>query len=346
MLRTDFYFDLPQELIAQHPSDVRGQDKLMLLGRTDGSIAHHVMQDLPDLIDPDTLMIFNDSRVRRARVYGIKESTGREQEFMFLHQVDADGTSWKVLVHNAKKQKPGMRYSFPDGSIGTIIQHEGDIGTELRTIHFDFALEETWFDHNGHIPLPPYIKRGDTNEDSERYQTVYAKNTGSAACPTAGLHFTKELFERLDAKGIERDFVTLHVGLGTFLPVREDTIEEHKMHEEVFTVSAEVAQKINQAKKDGRPILGVGTTSVRTLESAADEQGIVQPGTRGTRIFIYPGYTWKVVDQMFTNFHTPESTLIMMVSAFASREHILNAYKVAVDNKYHFFSYGDAMLIK
>lgn len=346
MLRTDFYFDLPQELIAQHPSGVRGQDKLMVLGRTDGTVSHHMMDDLPDLISPDTLMVFNDSKVRRARVYGIKESTGREQEFMFLHQDDEDGLRWKVLVHNAKKQKPGMRYRFPDGTVGVIVSADGDAGTETRTVQFETGIDDTWFNANGHMPLPPYIKRSDTEADSERYQTVYAKNTGSAACPTAGLHFTEQMLARLDAKGIEREFVTLHVGLGTFLPVREDIIENHRMHEELFTVSRAVADKINQAKKDGRPVLGVGTTSVRTLESSADENGMVQAGTRKTSIFIYPGYRWKVVDQMFTNFHTPESTLLMMVSAFAGREHIMHAYETAVQNSYRFFSYGDAMLIK
>lgn len=346
MLTKDFYFDLPEELIAQHPSGVRGQDKLMLLGRRDGHIEHHMMDDLPDLISPDTLMVFNDSRVRRARVYGIKESTGNEQEFMFLHQLDRDGCEWNVLVHNAKKQKPGNTYRFPDGSVGTIIENPDDPGTESRSIRFDFPLLEDWFDKNGHMPLPPYIKREDTTEDADRYQNVYAKNTGSAACPTAGLHFTEDMLKRLDAKGVEREFVTLHVGLGTFIPVREDSIEDHKMHEELFTVSQDVADRINKAKKEGRPVLGVGTTSVRTLESAAGDDGLVRAGTQKTHIFIYPGYKWKVIDQMFTNFHTPESTLIMMVSAFSTRENILNAYKTAVEKKYHFFSYGDAMLIK
>ena len=239
-----------------------------------------------------------------------------------------------------------MHYKFPDGTIGEIIDFPGNEGTEFRAMKFDFPLTETWFEKNGHIPLPPYIRREDTEEDSERYQNVYAKETGSAACPTAGLHFTENMLSRLSSKGIEREFVTLHVGLGTFLPVREANIENHKMHEEVFTVSSNTADKINQAKKEGRPILAVGTTSVRTLESASDENGFVKSGTSSTHIFMYPGYKFKVVDQMFTNFHTPESTLIMLVSAFAGRENILNAYNIAVENKYHFFSYGDCMLIK
>ena len=346
MLLTDFNFNLPEELIAQHPSGVRGQDKLMLLNRQTGAVEHHQMADLPDLILPGTLMIFNNSKVRRARCYGIKETTGREQEFMFLNQIDRDGHVWNTMVKGAKKQKPGMRYSFPDGSIGTIIDHPGNAGTEFRAMHFDFVITEDWFERNGHIPLPPYIKRSDTDEDSERYQNVYAQETGSAACPTAGLHFTEEMLARLTEKGIDREFVTLHVGLGTFLPVREEKIEDHKMHEEVFTVPQITADKINQAKKEGRPILAVGTTSVRTLESASDENGIVKAGTSSTRIFMYPGDKFKVVNQMFTNFHTPESTLIMLVSAFAGRENILSAYEKAVENRYRFFSYGDCMFIR
>ncbi len=346
MLLKEFDFNLPEELIAQHPSGIRGQDKLMLLNRKTGETEHHNMSDLPDLILPGTLMIFNNSKVRRARCYGIKETTGREQEFMFLNQLDSTGNTWNTMVKGAKKQKPGMRYTFPDGTTGTIIEREENTGTEFRALRFESPVTEEWFEKNGHIPLPPYIKREDTEEDSERYQNIYAKETGSAACPTAGLHFTEEMLSRLSEKGIERDFVTLHVGLGTFLPVREEKIEDHKMHEEAFTVSEATAEKINQAKKEGRPVLAVGTTSVRTLESACDENGIVKAGTSSTHIFMYPGYRFKVIDQMFTNFHTPESTLIMLVSAFAGREHILNAYRTAVENRYRFFSYGDAMFIR
>ena len=353
----DFNFDLPQELIAQHPSGIRGQDKLMLLGRKDGNVQHFMMDNLPDLILPGTLMVFNNSRVRRARVYGIKETTGRETEFMFLNTINKDCTVWNVMVKNAKKQKPGMNYKFPDGSVAKIVEHAGNDGTEFRALQFDFAVDEDWFERNGHIPLPPYIKRGDTQEDSERYQNVYANMTGSAACPTAGLHFTNEMLAKLDSLGIERTFVTLHVGLGTFLPVREKEIENHKMHEEWYSISVETAQKINKAKAECRPVLAVGTTSVRTLESAAQKIILnggkpgndgqwVESGTSSTSIFMYPGYDFKVVDQMFTNFHTPESTLIMLVSAFAGRENILNAYKQAVEEKYRFFSYGDCMFIR
>lgn len=346
MKLTDFDFDLPQDLIAQRPSGKRGDDRLMLLDRKNGSVFHHQMNDLPDLIMPGTLMIFNNSKVRRARCYGIKETTGRNQEFMFLNQLDKEGFLWNTMVKSAKKQKNGMRYQFPDGTVAQIVDFPGNEKTEFRALKFDFPLDEKWFEKNGHIPLPPYIKREDTEEDSERYQNVYAKETGSAACPTAGLHFTEEMLSCLAEKNIERDFVTLHVGLGTFLPVRESIIENHKMHEEVYTISESTAEKINKAKREGRPILAVGTTSVRTLESSADEKGFVKSGTSSTRIFMYPGYKFKVVDQMFTNFHTPESTLIMLVSAFAGRENILNAYKNAVENRYRFFSYGDAMFIR
>lgn len=349
MKRTDFYFDLPQELIAQYPSERRGNDRLMVLGRKSGEISHRAMSDLPNLIESGTLMVFNNSRVRKARVFGTKESTGREVEFIFLNKVDDASCVWNTLVKGAKKQRAGMRYEFPDSSVGTILENPQNEGTEFRTVKFDFALTENWFEKNGHIPLPPYIRRADDEADGERYQNVFADNVGSAACPTAGLHFTNEMLETLERKEIERAFITLHVGLGTFLPVREENIEDHKMHEEIFTVESEAARKINQAKKEGRPILAVGTTSVRTLESACVEEGgawKVREGTFATSIFMYPGYKFKIVDQMFTNFHTPESTLIMLVSAFSSRENILNAYEEAVREKYRFFSYGDAMLIK
>lgn len=343
MQTSDFYFELPEELIAQRPSGERGNDKLMFLNKTTGQVEHHKMEDLVDLVAPGTLMIFNDSRVRRSRCYGIKTTSGREQEFMFLNPI-GDGSSWNTMVKGAKKVKVGNEYKFTDGSIGVI--PEVSEGFEFRTIKFDKPLDEAWFERNGHIPLPPYIRREDDDTDSERYQTVYARETGSAAAPTAGLHFTESLLQKLKDKGIELAWVTLHVGLGTFLPVREDNIEDHKMHTEYYSVSEETAAKVAKAKAEGRPVLAVGTTSVRTLESASDENGKLIPGTRGTNIFMYPGYKFKVVDQMFTNFHTPESTLIMLVSAFAGKENIMSAYSQAVENKYRFFSYGDCMLIK
>lgn len=346
MKTSDFYFDLPQELIAQKPSGKRGDDRLMLLSRNSGAVENHIMAELPSLVEKGTLMIFNNSRVRRSRCYGIKTDTAREQEFMFLNPMNGGGSEWNTMVKGAKKVKNGNSYRFPDGSEGTIVLNKNDEGTEFRTIKFPFELDEQWFERNGHIPLPPYIRREDDDTDSERYQTIYAKETGSAACPTAGLHFTEPLLQKLREKGAELEWITLHVGLGTFLPVRAENIEDHKMHLEYYTIPFDVAEKINKAKKEGRPVLAVGTTSVRTLESASDENGFVKGGTSATNIFMYPGYKFKVVDQMFTNFHTPESTLIMLVSAFAGRENILNAYKKAVEEKYRFFSYGDCMLIK
>ena len=362
MLTKDFYFDLPDDLIAQNPSTVRGEDKLMLLGRTDGSIAHKKMEDLVDLIDSNTLMIFNNSRVRRSRTFAKKtQNKPNEQEatkpveFLILENITKPADNfhtWRAMVKNAKKQKVGNEYTFSDGTIGTIVENPDDIGTEFRTLIFtrpngEKILDEAWFDANGHIPLPPYIKRDDNEDDSERYQNVYAEQTGSAACPTAGLHFTNEILEKLSQKGIERAFVTLHVGLGTFLPVRAETITDHTMHTEHYSISEETATMINDAKKQGRPILAVGTTSVRAIESSFDvETGLVKSGLQNTNIFLYPGKKFNVVDQLFTNFHTPESTLLMLVSAFAGKETIFNAYNTAIENKYRFFSYGDAMLIK
>lgn len=343
MQTSDFNFELPEELIAQRPSGERGNDKLMLLNKISCQVEHFKMEQLVDLVAPGTLMVFNDSRVRRSRCYGIKTTNGREQEFMFLNPI-GDGSSWNTMVKGAKKVKTNNEYKFADGSIG-VIENVVEF-SEFRIIKFEKPLNETWFENNGHIPLPPYIRREDDDTDSDRYQTVYAKETGSAAAPTAGLHFTEEILKKLNDKGVELAWVTLHVGLGTFLPVREDNIEDHKMHTEYYTVSDETAKKVAKAKAEGRPVLAVGTTSVRTLESASDENGNLISGTRGTNIFMYPGYKFKVVDQMFTNFHTPESTLIMLVSAFAGKENILSAYKIAVENKYRFFSYGDCMLIK
>ena len=356
MLTKDFYFDLPPELIAQHPPQVRGQDRLMLLDRATGSILHRQMADLPEFIPADALMVFNNSRVRRSRVYGIKDSTGREVEFLFLQPLGLGslpeaipaGTCclWKTMVKNAKKQKSGHQYCFADGTVATIVPNPADTGTEFRTLAFPLPITEEWFEANGHIPLPPYIRREDTEEDGQRYQNVYATETGSAACPTAGLHFTQEMLDTLDTAGIQRAWVTLHVGLGTFLPVRSERLEDHTMHQETYSISQETAQAVTQAKGEGRPIVAVGTTSVRTLESAWNRQTHqLEAGIGATSIFIYPGYQFKVVDKLFTNFHTPESTLLMLVSAFAGRERILAAYREAVECRYRFFSYGDAMLI-
>lgn len=346
MLTRDFYFELPKELIAQRPSAVRGDDRLLRLGRVSGAVEHLAMDDLPGLIAPGTLMLLNDSRVRRSRVFGAKEGGSGRVEFMFLTQADAEGLMWRCMVRGARRQRPGMRFVFPDGTAGTIVAAAQDEGTEFRTLRFSRPLGEDWFERNGHVPLPPYIRRGDNEEDSERYQNVYASRTGSAACPTAGLHFTDGMLRRLRERGVDTAFITLHVGLGTFLPVRSERVEDHAMHEEVFTISDDAAAKVNAARGAARPVLAVGTTTVRALESAADGGGRVRAGTRSTRIFIYPGYKFRVVDQLFTNFHTPESTLLMLVSAFAGRERVLSAYSQAVERGYRFFSYGDAMLIQ
>lgn len=355
MLTKDFYFDLPPELVAQHPSEQRGQDRLMLLDRTTGQVSHYQMADLPGLIPANALMVFNNSRVRRSRVYGLKDTTGRQTEFLFLQPIQPPEGAfipksgrffWKAMVKNAKKQRSGQQYRFSDGTLATIVENPADTGTEFRTLAFDFPIGEDWFETNGHIPLPPYIRREDTEEDSQRYQNVYATETGSAACPTAGLHFTQEMLATLDNAGIQKAWVTLHVGLGTFLPVRSERIQDHTMHYETYSIDHKTAAAVNQARAEGRPILAVGTTSVRTLESAWDEQsGQVVAGSRATNIFIYPGYQFKVVDKLFTNFHTPESTLLMLVSAFAGKEKIMEAYKKAIAQSYRFFSYGDAMLI-
>lgn len=362
MLKTDFSFDLPEELIAQRPSPSRGEDRLMLLERKSGCVRHLMMSDLPSLIERGTLMVFNDSRVRRARVMAVKAGNSQSSlqaagaaggaavpkphEFMFIRRIDGEGKVWRVLTGNARKQKKGMQYAFPAGILGTVIENDELLGTEERDIAFSCPVTEEYFEQYGHIPLPPYIKRGDDALDADRYQNVYAKQTGSAACPTAGLHFTDDMLNKLKDAGAKIVYVTLHVGLGTFLPVREYNIEDHKMHKETYTITKETAEAVNRARHEGRPILAVGTTSVRTLEAAAGDDGTVRAGTQETGIFIYPGYKFKAVDQMFTNFHTPQSTLLMLVSAFAGKEHILAAYREAAAAKYRFFSYGDAMLIK
>jgi S-adenosylmethionine:tRNA ribosyltransferase-isomerase len=354
MDRKDFYFDLPPDLIAQYPTSERGDDRLMTLERNTGEIQHHAMSDLPGLLPPNALMVFNDSRVRKSRVFAICELTGKRAEFLFLNLLSP--THWKVMTRNARRHKPGMTYLFPDGTRATIAANAEFEGSEFRELVFDAgftnaALAEDWFEKNGHIPFPPYIAREDERLDADRYQTVYARETGSAAAPTAGLHFTETMLRRIADAGIETAWVTLHVGLGTFLPVRTDNIEDHVMHEEVYTINENTAAKINVAKNAGRPVIAVGTTSVRTLESAWQNDGIransegQRNASSSTRIFIYPGYQFRVVDGIFTNFHTPESTLLMLVSAFAGKKHILNAYKCAIQNRYRFFSYGDAMLI-
>jgi S-adenosylmethionine:tRNA ribosyltransferase-isomerase len=284
-------------------------------------------------------LVFNNSRVRKARLRGIAEKTGARVEFLLLKKLGA--LTWKTLVQRSNRRRPGSRYVFAEDVMAEITGAEG----EFRFLRFDRIIDDPWLDQHGHVPLPPYIKREDTPGDNERYQTVYAGPPGSAAAPTAGLHFTQDLLSRLEAAGMETAFITLHVGLGTFLPVRTENIEDHPMHEEFFTIGEEAAERIERAKAEKRRIVAVGTTSVRTLESAWKE-GRLERGEGSTSIFIYPGYSFQVVDTLFTNFHTPGSTLLMLVCAFAGREKTLESYARAVQEGYRFFSYGDAMLIR
>ncbi|GAB1482738.1 tRNA preQ1(34) S-adenosylmethionine ribosyltransferase-isomerase QueA [Treponema sp.] len=338
METTDFSFDLPEELIAQFPSSSRGASRLLCMDRNSGKLEHKMVSELSEILESGSLLVFNDSKVRKARLFGHSLNTGAEAEFLLLDHL-GEGR-WKAMAKRAKRRRVGSRYSF-DGVEAEIEAEDG----EFRLLAFDTIIDDAWLDLHGHIPLPPYIKREDELADSERYQTVYARPVGSSAAPTAGLHFTEGLLQKLQEKGVETAFVTLHVGLGTFLPVREAQIEDHPMHEEAYTISEEAASQVERAKKEKRPVIAVGTTSVRTLESAWKE-GKLERGKGRTSIFIYPGYRFKVIDRLFTNFHTPESTLLMLVSAFAGREAILAAYQEAVTERYRFFSYGDAMYIR
>ncbi|HET7839041.1 MAG TPA: tRNA preQ1(34) S-adenosylmethionine ribosyltransferase-isomerase QueA [Rectinemataceae bacterium] len=351
MRTEDFSFDLPEELIAQFPPERRGESRLLVLDRATGTRTHTAVRDLASLVEPGTLMVFNDSRVRKARVYAEALDTGSKVEFLLLRRLGP--AVWEAAAMKLKRQRPGRRYRFAEGVEAVVVGDwpglppEGD----TRVLSFDPPIEEDYLERNGHVPLPPYIRREDAVADAERYQTVFARRTGSAASPTAGLHFTGELLDSLAERGVLTASVTLHVGLGTFIPVRAETLEEHTMHEESYTVPEETAEAVRRAKAEGRPVLAVGTTSLRSLESAwarGRELGMdgLAPGPGSTRIFIYPGYSFRVVDLLFTNFHTPRSTLLMLVSAFAGRERILEAYAEAVAMRYRFFSYGDAMLIK
>ncbi|MEL3908268.1 MAG: tRNA preQ1(34) S-adenosylmethionine ribosyltransferase-isomerase QueA [Treponemataceae bacterium] len=368
MLTKDFDFDLPKNLIAQEPSGVRGEDRLLVLNSKTGEFIDKNFSDFPELIPNDALLVFNNSRVRKARTFAKKENTGANVEFLFLEDF-YEGCVWKVLAKRGKRQNIGDTYIFPDGTRCKIIApkriSESVFQNELlqtqfqetkkttsdnsseKFLQFEKVLTDKWFETNGRIPLPPYIKRDDNENDASRYQNVYATEVGSVACPTAGLHFTKELLSKLEAKKIQTLTLTLHVGLGTFLPVRAEKLEDHKMHFENFFISDEVATKIEKHKAEGKPILAVGTTSLRALEGAAlaGEKCKLKRGWQSSNIFIYPPYEFKLVDQLLTNFHTPRSTLLMLVSALAGRENILRAYKHAVAEKYRFFSYGDAMLI-
>jgi len=348
----DFNFDLPRRLIAQYPVEKRGQSRLMILNRVTGERGHRTVTELANILcakeflspgGEAPLLVFNDTRVRKARVRARSE-TGAETEFLFLEERKG-GLLWKTLVKRARRKKAGNVFTFFDGAgkqtaKAVVKGFEGD----YVLLEFEERLDESWFEKYGAVPLPPYIKRKDIPQDSEHYQTVYAKQTGSAACPTAGLHFTNELLDALKERGIDSAFVTLHVGLGTFLPVRAENVEDHVMHEESFFITGENSSVIEDAMSGKRKIVAVGTTSLRALESAFCG-GKLKRGRQSTSIFIYPGYRFKAVDALFTNFHTPLSTLLMLVCAFAGRELILESYAEAVREEYRFFSYGDAMLI-
>ncbi|MDR3303734.1 MAG: tRNA preQ1(34) S-adenosylmethionine ribosyltransferase-isomerase QueA [Treponema sp.] len=338
MRTADFSFKLPDRLIAQEPPAERGQSRLMTLDRASGVRGHHTVSELPQLLERGSLLVLNDTRVRKARLPATAIATGAQVDFLLVKQLDEH--TWQTLVQRARRRRMGSRYVFAASREAEITGEDG----EFRVLRFDEAIDEAWLDRHGRIPLPPYIKRADTESDRERYQTIYAKHTGSAAAPTAGLHFTPELLAALAERGVETAFITLHVGLGTFLPVRTATIEAHTMHEEVFSIDEATARKVMRAKREGRKVVAVGTTSVRALESAWNGDGL-SCGAGATSIFIYPGYVFNVIDALFTNFHTPESTLLMLVSAFAGRDCILESYREAVAREYRFFSYGDAMLI-
>ncbi|MGN1189122.1 MAG: tRNA preQ1(34) S-adenosylmethionine ribosyltransferase-isomerase QueA [Candidatus Ornithospirochaeta sp.] len=346
MLTKDFYFDLPDELIAQEPSEKRGEDRLLVLDKNSGEYKDMMMSDFPSLLPENSVLVVNNSKVRKARTYGESIETQGIVEFLFLGK-NSDG-SWKAMVTKSKRQKKGKRFVWkdPQGNpyVEAVIEKENEDGT--RDVRFDRDIDEDFFQTLGHVPLPPYIKREDNWKDENRYQTIYAKKEGSVAAPTAGLHFTPEILEKIKERGIKIYEVTLHVGAGTFLPVRSDEIENHHMHTESYEISPETAMELNKAKMEGKTIVAVGTTSIRTLESASDDSGMLTKLKDDTSIFIYPGYKFKFVDNLLTNFHTPESTLLMLVSALAGKDHIFSAYHHAVEERYRFFSYGDAMFIK
>lgn len=336
----DFDFDLPEELIAQTPIEPRDASRLLILDKKSGEIQHRHFYDIIDYLNPNDCLILNDSRVLPARIYGIKEGTGARVEFLLLAAKGDD--VWEVLAGPGKRAKPGNRFSFGDGLMTAEVLEIIEDGNRL----VKFSYQGNFYavlDQIGQMPLPPYIKK--KLEDKERYQTVYSREVGSAAAPTAGLHFTKELLGKIREKGIKIGYVTLHVGLGTFRPVSVDKITDHKMHSEHYWLPQETADLINETKKNGGRVISVGTTSCRTIESVAKKEGCIKESGGFTDIFIYPGFQFKVLDGLITNFHLPESTLIMLVSALAGREHILNAYRIAVQEKYRFFSFGDAMLI-
>ena len=336
----EFDYDLPESLIAQTPLKHRDQSRLLVMGRESGKTTHQHFADVIDYFKEGDTLVLNDTRVMPARLFGIKEETGAKVEMLMLtHLEDND---WEVLLKPAKRIKVGQRLSFGDGKIVAECIEELDQGGRIMRLHYEGILQER-LDELGEMPLPPYIK--ERLDDPDRYQTVYAKESGSAAAPTAGLHFTDELLEAIRAKGIRIVFITLHVGLGTFRPVSVDNIDDHEMHSEYYQISEDTAQLLNKTRREGGRIISVGTTTTRTLETVRSQHDQFVATSGWTDIFIYPGYEFKAIDGLITNFHLPKSTLVMLVSAFSTRENVLNAYREAVERQYRFFSFGDAMLI-
>ena len=340
MKKSLFNFELPQELIAQTPVEPRDHSKLLKLNRKTGDVSHHHFYDIIDFLNDGDLLVVNDSRVIPARLYGNKVKTGAGIEFLLLERKEKD--VWEILVKPGKKALKGARFEFGDGLLTAEIIEVKPDGNRLAQFECEGEIYNV-LEKIGQMPLPHYITA--ELQDKERYQTVYSRELGSAAAPTAGLHFTKELMEKIKAKGVKIAFVTLHVGLGTFRPVKADNVEEHHMHSEHYEMNEETARLINETKKNGGRVIAVGTTSCRTIESVAQKEGCIKASEGYTDIFIYPGYEFKVLDGIITNFHLPESTLIMLISAFAGRENILNAYNIAVENRYRFYSFGDSMAI-
>ena len=339
--REDFYFDLPEELIAQDPLEDRSGSRLLVLNKETGEMEHHIFREIVNYLNPGDCLVINDTKVIPARLIGAKVGTDAKIEILLLKRKEND--VWETLVKPGKKAKPGTKISFGDGLLMAEVLDIVEEGNRLIQFSYEGIFEEI-LDKLGQMPLPPYITH--QLEDKNRYQTVYAKHSGSAAAPTAGLHFTPELLKEIETKGVDIAHVTLHVGLGTFRPVKVENILEHHMHSEFYQIEASEAEKINRAKDNGKRVIAVGTTSCRTIESAADENGRLKECSGWTDIFIYPGYQFKVLDCLITNFHLPESTLIMLVSALAGREHVLAAYEKAVEERYRFFSFGDAMFIE
>ena len=337
----DYDYDLPEELIAQDPLEDRSSSRLMVLDRQTGDVEHRHFTDILEYLHPGDCLVINNTRVIPARLFGVKEDTQAKIEVLLLKRKEND--IWETLVKPGKKAKPGTKLVFGDGLLTAEVVDVVEEGNRLIQFHYDGIFEEI-LDQLGQMPLPPYITH--QLKDKNRYQTVYAKYDGSAAAPTAGLHFTKELLQKVKDMGVDIAEVTLHVGLGTFRPVKVENVLDHHMHSEFYMVSQEAADKINRAKESGHRVIAVGTTSTRTLEAAADENGRLHETSGWTEIFIYPGYQFKVIDALITNFHLPQSTLVMLVSALAGREHVLHAYEIAVKERYRFFSFGDAMLIK